>query len=274
MSILETIRQRRSVRSYTGAALDEETVRLVTNYIATLQAPFGVTARIEFIHTATGADARPVKLGTYGYIGGATDYLALIYQEAPLAGEGAAYLFEQALLYCTRLGLGTCWLGGSFSRKDFGRQVELQPDEKLRIVSPVGYASDRKRFVETFIVRAEKNHHTRKPFGAHFFHNDFTTPLTEEVAGIYAQPLEMVRIAPSANNKQSWRVTLDGALLHFYRTSSYGFEAIDLGIALCHFGETCRELGIAGCFEVRQAPYEKDAEYAISWTGELEPIKS
>ncbi|MDR1337035.1 MAG: hypothetical protein LBK22_09420, partial [Tannerella sp.] len=78
-----------------------------------------------------------------------------------------------------------------------------------------------------------------------------------------------VRLAPSANNKQSWRVTLDGDTLHFYRTFSYGFSAIDLGIALCHFGETCRETGIAGHFEaVADAPREKDAKYTVSWIGE------
>ncbi|MDR3219486.1 MAG: hypothetical protein LBU22_11045 [Dysgonamonadaceae bacterium] len=264
MSIIETIRQRRSVRSYTGEALRSEHVALIVDYIAGLEAPFGANVRIQPVHAAI-EDSNPIKLGTYGWIGGAKDYLALIYEEAPLAEEGAAYLFEQLVLYCTGLGLGTCWLGGSFSRKDFGQQVKLKPDEKLKIVSPVGYASDKKRFVETYIVGAEKNHRTRKPFGANFFYGDFSTPLTEAAAGIYALPLEMVRLAPSANNKQSWRVTLDGDSLHFYQTFSYGFSAIDIGIALCHFGETCRETGITGHFETLDAPREKDATYTISW---------
>ncbi|MDR1331973.1 MAG: hypothetical protein LBK07_07695 [Tannerella sp.] len=263
MSIIETIRERRSVRTYDGQALRAEHVELITGYIAGLQAPFGVKARISLIHT--GGDASPVKLGTYGWISGARDYLALIYEEGPLAREGAAYLFEQVILYCTRLGLGTCWLGGSFSRKDFGRQTAPSPGEKLAIVSPAGYASERKRFFETYVVGAEKHHRTRKPFGANFFHGNFSTPLTEEAAGVYALPLEMVRLAPSANNSQSWRVTLDGDVLHFYRTFSYGFSAIDLGIALCHFEMTCREKGIAGRFEVSgSAPVEK-AQYAVSW---------
>jgi nitroreductase len=264
MSIIETIRQRRSVRSYNGEPLSGEHAEQIENYLSELEAPFGAKAHIRLIRTALG-DSKPVKLGTYGWIGGALDYLALLYEEAPLAEEGTAYLFEQVVLYCTGLGLGTCWLGGSFSRKDFGRQANPNPGEKLKIVSPVGYASDKKRFVESYIVRAEKHHNTRKPFGAHFFHIDFMTPLTEEAAGVYALPLEMVRIAPSANNKQSWRVKFDGEALHFYQTFSYGFSAIDMGIALCHFGETCREIGIAGHFEVLNLPEEKNAKYTISW---------
>ncbi|MDR2679296.1 MAG: hypothetical protein LBC47_00645 [Tannerella sp.] len=267
MSIIETIRKRRSVRTYNGEALSDEHAGLILDYIAGLQAPFGVKARIRLIRTHAAGGLKPVKLGTYGWIDGARDYLALIYEEGPLAEEGAAFMFEQAILYCTGLGVGTCWLGGSFSRKDFGRQVTPAPGEKLRIVSPAGYADDRKRFIETYIVGAEKNHRTRKPFEANFFHRDFSTPLTETDAGIYALPLEMVRIAPSANNTQPWRVLLDGRTLHFYRTFSYGFSSIDTGIALCHFGETCRETGIAGHFEILDgAPPNKNARYTISWT--------
>lgn len=105
-----------------------------------------------------------------------------------------------------------------------------------------------------------------KPFTANFFHRQFDTPLTEEVAGIYAQPLEMVRLAPSANNKQSWRVVLDDGVLHFYKSSSYGFDSIDLGIALCHFEQLCHELGIKGSFEVQnETPLNGKATCVVSW---------
>ncbi|GHT13137.1 nitroreductase [Bacteroidia bacterium] len=270
MPIIETIRQRRSVRSYTGLALSREHTESIVNYIKSLKAPFGAKVRIQLIQAVTG-DSKPVKLGTYGWIGGAVDYLALIYEEGPLAEESAAYLFEQTLLYCTGLGLGTCWLGGSFNRKDFKGQLDLKANEKLKIVSPVGYISDKKRFVEKYIVGAEKNHRTRKPFESIFFHKNFTTPLSEELAGIYRQPLEMVRLAPSANNLQDWRIVLDEGVLHFYQhLSALGlFVATDMGIALCHFEQVCRELNIAGKFDVLdkfgKVPENKGNKYTISW---------
>ena len=262
MSIIESIKQRRSVRSYAGTPLRKEDVDNILHFIAGLKAPFGVNARIELIHTYTGD--KPIKLGTYGWVSNATDFLALIYEPGLLAEESAAYIFEELVLYCTKLGLGTCWLGGSFSRKDFANQIELKPNEKLKIVSPVGYAGTKKNFVETYIVRAEKHHNSRKPFGKNFFYKNLSTPLTEELAGVYAQPLEMVRLAPSANNTQPWRVILDEGVLHFYKTFSFGFDAIDLGIALCHFEKTCQELNIAGHFEVLDAP-QKGMKYSISY---------
>ncbi|MDR2058324.1 MAG: hypothetical protein LBP83_08635 [Dysgonamonadaceae bacterium] len=269
MSIIEAIEQRKSVRSYTGKPLNKEQVERIAHYIAGLKAPFGLNARIELIHTHTGTTS--VKLGTYGYIGGTSDFLTLICKpDYPLAKESAAYQFEQVILFCTGLGLGTCWLGGSFSRKDFGRQLQLNPKEKLIIVSPVGCISDKKRFSE-ILVGAKKKHKSRKPFESLFFYKDFKTPLTKELAGIYLQALEMVRLAPSANNQQSWRVVFDEKYLHFYQhLSPIGYTAIDLGIALCHFEQTCSELGMTGRFEVLNSasnvPISKGEQYSISWT--------
>ncbi|MDR2917553.1 MAG: hypothetical protein LBV74_22405 [Tannerella sp.] len=268
MSIIEAIKKRESVRTYTGERLSEELISQIGQFIAQHKAPFGVNVRIELINTVAGE--KPVKLGTYGFIGGASDYLVLIYEEAPMAEEGAAYLFEQVILFCTDLGLGTCWLGGSFSRGDFKKQIELRSNEVLRIVSPIGYKSDKKRFIESLIKPESRKKNPRKPFNALFFDKDFTTPLEEDKAGIYRQPLEMVRLGPSANNKQSWRVILDGNVLHFYKTPAYGFSAIDMGIALCHFEQTCIGLGIKGKFKVLDAPQDKSAQYSISWISQNE----
>ena len=142
----------------------------------------------------------------------------------------------------------------------------MNNNEKLRIVSPVGYASDRKRFLEKYIVRADKNHTSRKPFGELFFNKNFGTPLTESAAGIFLKPLEMVRLAPSANNKQEWRVLLEDKALHFYKKPYPMFDTIDMGIALCHFELTCRELKIDGRFEVLNDLSDyNEKKYVISW---------
>jgi nitroreductase len=264
MKIIETIRKRRSVRTYTGEPLSEEHVAQVKQFVNQLQAPFGVKARIEMI--STNASEKPIKLGTYGWIKNAAEYLALIYEDAPFAETAAAYMFEEVILFCTDLGLGTCWLGGSFNRNDFKKQLQLKTNEVLRIVSPVGYAGDRKRFLEQYIVRADEKHSSRKPFGDLFFENNFDSPLTEGGAGQFLTPLAMVRLAPSANNKQEWRVLVDDKTLHFYKKPYLRFDAIDMGIALCHFELTCRELGIEGRFELlNDYPDGGNLQYVISW---------
>ena len=269
MTIIETIEKRKSIRNYTGEPLSKEHITLINNYISGLKVPFDVpSVRIQLIHT--NQETGRIRLGTYGFVGGASDFITLVYEKDssfPLMEEAAAYVFEQLILFCTGLGLGTCWLGGSFSRKNFSEPVKLKSDEILRIVSPVGYINSKIRFTET-LLGSKGKHSSRKPFESLFFLGDFNTPLSKETAGIYEKPLEMVRIAPSANNQQSWRIILDGRNLHFYQhLSVIGFSAIDLGIALCHFEQTCKELAIAGKFEVlnNKAPKKKGEKYVASW---------
>ena len=268
MNIIETIQKRRSVRTFTGEPLSNEHTAQIQQFINQLQAPFGIKARIELISIDSGGET-PIKLGTYGWIKGAREYLALVYEEAPFAETAAAYMFEQAILFCTGLDLGTCWLGGSFSRSDFKKQIKLQPNERLRIVSPAGYGliSDKKRFLERYIVNADKKHATRKPFGELFFDRRFDNPLTGNTAGKYHTPLEMVRLAPSANNMQEWRVLFDGQTLHFYKKPYINYDSIDMGIALCHFELSCKELGIEGTYKLlNDIPSANKLQYVISWT--------
>ena len=72
--------------------------------------------------------------------------------------------------------------------------------------------------------------------------------------------LEVVRWAPSASNKQPWRVVRGRKRWHFYlaRTKGYGkglltslvkladLQRVDMGIAMCHFELAAREAGIEG----------------------------
>ena len=264
MNTIEVIQNRRSIRTYTGEPLRDDHITQIKQYINQLKTPFGATARIELVSINSNGEA--VKLGTYGFIKGACDYLVMIYEESPFAETAAAYMFEQVILFCTDLGLGTCWLGGSFSRGNFKKQINLKSNEKLRIVSPVGYAYDKKRFLEKYIVRADKNHSSRKPFGELFFDKNFNNPLTEASAGTFFTPLEMLRLAPSANNMQEWRVLLENDVLHFYKKPYPMFDDIDMGIALCHFELTCKELGIDGKFEqLKDYPVNDKIKYVISW---------
>jgi hypothetical protein len=93
----------------------------------------------------------------------------------------------------------------------------------------------------------------------------------------------MVRWAPSASNKQPWRIVKDGNLWHFYlqRTRSYppslaskllkiaDLQRVDMGIAMCHFDLTAKELGLIGKWTIQELAIEKPdelTEYTLSWT--------
>ena len=86
----------------------------------------------------------------------------------------------------------------------------------------------------------------------------------------------MVRLAPSASNKQPWRIVKDGEKFHFYlyhakgfaKTVGFDMQKIDMGIAMCHFDLTLREEGIQGSFQKCKPSIENTEElneYIISW---------
>lgn len=54
------------------------------------------------------------------------------------------YSLEKVIIYCTSLGLGTVWLGGTFNKGNFAKAVNLKENEILPIVSPVGYEGGKK----------------------------------------------------------------------------------------------------------------------------------
>ena len=116
---------------------------------------------------------------------------------------------------------------------------------------------------------------SRVPFESIFFDGNFNTPLTREKAGKLARPLEMVRWAPSAVNKQPWRVVVKEGAAHFYLKHAKGYvsdsvgdmQKIDMGIALCHFALTAQEDGLTVRFALSDPgiPAEAGTEYIASY---------
>ena len=88
----------------------------------------------------------------------------------------------------------------------------------------------------------------------------------------------MVRLAPSANNRQPWRIVCNASGAHFYlqRSALYDrifgaidLQRIDMGIALCHFELGARETGHAGVWRVLSGSAAEEVpagiEYVASW---------
>ena len=203
-----------------------------------------------------------MKLGTYGVIKGAKYFLVSVSKKDDLSLMSLGYSLEKVILYCTSLGLGTVWLGGTFNKSNFSKVVNLKDDEKIPIVAPVGYEGGKKSILGALIGN---NKNKRKPFSKLFFNENFNTPLTEENAKEYFEPLEMLRLAPSAVNKQPWRAVKKDNRIDFYVVAN-NFSNIDIGIALCHFHLTAIENNLHGEFKIIDSEKEnKEFTYIMSW---------
>lgn len=262
-SITEIIKIRHSVRTYENTKLQDDLLEKIESYIKEIndsQGVFGEKIRVNLIKKHE--NNKETKVGTYGVIKGANYYLTAAYNKSENGLYDLGYLFEKLALHCTDLGLGTVWLGGTFNKGDFATAVNLKDNESLPIVSPIGIESNKKTLIaKMFGVNTNR----RKEFSTIFFKGDFNTPLTYEEAGEYGEVLENVRLAPSAVNKQPWRIVKEGKNFHIYNEAKMEMNKIDIGIALCHFELSAKEKGLAGEFKVLDD--KSSDKYVISWMG-------
>jgi nitroreductase len=280
--ITDLIRSRFSCRKYRPEPIPSAAREALRDFLQGLErGPFGSPLRLDLV-SASDQDNRDLKgLGTYGFIQGATAYIIGAAAPAEKDLEDYGYCMEKAILFATDLGLGTCWLGGTFTRSNFAQKIALAADEIIPAVTATGLMDnpDRSR---NGLVRQFARGKTRLPREQLFFMDDFSHPLTEQAAGDFSTALEMIRLAPSASNRQPWRIVKATNAFHFYlsRTPGYreGFfqqllhvadiQRVDMGIAMCHFELTAREMGLPGEWVLDEPGINLPGElteYTVSW---------
>ena len=75
-------------------------------------------------------------LGSYGAVSGAPLAVAFVGRAGAEAEVG--YLGEAFVVGATSLGLGTCWIAGTFDKERADGLVELTPGERVMALTPVG----------------------------------------------------------------------------------------------------------------------------------------
>lgn len=273
--VTELIKKRISVRTYEEKPLPEEMKTGITDYFGKLSGPFQVKVRFKLLDRMETKEEENLKLGTYGVIKGASSFITAAVEKKPYGMEQLGYQMEELILYLTGLGLGTCWLAGTFSRSSFSKALGVGKDELVPVAVPVGIPGEKRSLLDS-LMRSTAGSRKRKAWSELFFMDNFQSPLGESSAGQYAVSLEMVRLAPSASNKQPWRILYSGGNFHFYlkhasfynRALGYDIQKLDIGIAMLHFEATARETGQTGRWgnaEPDIRPVPEECEYIISW---------
>lgn len=275
-SAIELIKKRRSVRTYKKVDFDTSLTEKINSMLKSYtEGPFGNKVLFSLVEKKLAKENNKIKLGTYGFISGARYFIASQVKNTLNANIDVGYLLEKVILQLTALDLGTCWLGGTFSRSDFSDILSSESDIIIPAITPVGYPADSMSVREN-IIRWGAKADSRKKWEELFFSDSFNYTLSKEAAGLYEIPLEMVRLAPSASNKQPWRIIKTDDTFHFYlnRNPGYGkiskgvdLQMIDMGIAMAHFELSCSELNINGTW-VNIDPgilLPENAVYCRSW---------
>lgn len=236
--LLGAIARRKSSRTFNGLKIDQSALAALESDIKALT-PLLPGVELPVIRIIE-SDSAPGKLGTYGFITGARQFLAMASAGGDAPRVQAGYMFELLVLAATDRGLGTCWLGGTFRQGRFAEAMGDCGDREVVIVSPVGHATQKMRFAERMMRRVVKSA-VRRPFETLF------SGVAPDTA--VGRILEAVRLAPSSTNSQPWRAevsTAGGTLsVKFSCATSNAFSAIDMGIAYAHFAVASEAEGLA-----------------------------
>lgn len=242
--------------------------------------PLGSPLRFGLLAAAADDETALRGLGTYGFIRDPAGFIVGAVKPGGAWLEDYGYALEELVLVATDLGLGSCWLGGSFTRGSFSRRIDLAEGESVPAVICLGVIGDPDA-ARAGTLRRAVGGDRRRPWEDLFFDGTVGVPLSREAAGPFAAALDMVRLAPSASNKQPWRIVRAAGAWQFLlaRTPGYGggvagkllgiadMQRVDMGIAMCHFELSARELGLPGRWRRDPTPPETGgrAEYTVSW---------
>jgi nitroreductase len=238
-----------------------------------MMGPFGNQIKFELVLETEKREKD--KIGTYGIIKNPQAYIlgSSIIETKNLFDY--AFVLENIVLNLTTLGIGTCWLGGRFRKQEAMSHLSLAENEIIPAITPLGYAKEKKALRERMmrtILRAKN----RKPEDQLFFYEVFGQPLGDR-AEDFQRALQYVRVGPSAQNKQPWRLIFNTDLsqVHFYIASALADhplymcepEYLDIGIAYNHFKTGLDEAGIVGELVTKEPEIKKPkgSFYIASW---------
>lgn len=241
----QVILKRRSIRSFKKKELtleDQASIKKILKQFEQVKGPFGNTIRLYLLNLNEEKGPESKIVGLYGYIKNAPAFIAGSTKNTFEGLVDYGYVFQAVLLELTKRGFGTVWLGGDFERKDmksFARKGDVVPS-----VSPVGYPA-KLSWREKFL-RSRQEAHTREPFSSKFFNGNFETPIRDDQAQKtpYYDYLELIRLAPSALNKQPWRVIVDGQKLHLYLRRTPDFKHKDIDVEMLNMGVAMQHLEV------------------------------
>jgi len=268
---LNAIETRISTRTFEETPLNPTDLKNISSYLndpKNFIGPFGNKIKLDLV-METGTQDKE-KLGTYGFIQNAQGYIIGSSTKDTQKLFDYAYVLENMVLYLTLLGVSTCWLGGRFRKQEAMSRISLADNDIIPAIVPVGYATEKARLKER-VVRTVLKARKRKPEDQLFFYKTIDQPLGDR-SGEFKQALHCLRIAPSAQNKQPWRLLFNTDLsqVHFYTTSPLGAHPLymcdpaylDIGIAYNHFDAGLDIVGITGKLVVEEPNIKKPEGYS------------
>ena len=211
MTIKEAVNERHSVRQYNNIPIENEKEKELRDFIEAINDENGLD--IQFI--VNDPECFDSFLAHYGKFTNVQNYIAMVgNKQYPNLDETMGYFGEEIVLKAQTMGLNTCWVAGTFSKKKC--KARVGKDEKLLCVISIGYGEN------------QGQPHKSKPVEKLCKADLSTAP------DWFKEGVEGALKAPTALNQQKFVITLER---EDAKISSKGgaMTKIDLGIVKYNF---------------------------------------
>jgi len=209
MDIIEAMKARHSVRSYTDERIEGEAKAGLEKIIEECNEKSGLNIQL----CLDAPEAFSGLMVKYGNLQNVRNYIALVGKKEPGLDEACGYYGQIIVIEAQRLGLNTLWVGASYNKKK--AVAKIAPGEKMPLVIAVGYG----------VTQGQP--HKNKPM-ERLYKCDGEMPLW------FRRGMEAVMLAPTAMNQQKFLFTLIGNTVSA-RAFTGPYSKVDLGIAKYHF---------------------------------------
>ncbi len=208
MDIKGAIKVRHSVRQYQDKAIPAEIIAELQGEIDQCNQESGL-----HIQMVTGEkEAFGGMMARYGSFRGVANYIALIGIKSNRLAETAGYYGERIALKAQQLGLNTCWVALTFSKKKC--KASIGDGEKMVCVLSLGYG-----------VNQGKPHKSKAMMQL--------CDVSGEMPDWFREGMEAALLAPTAVNQQKFMVSMEGETIKVKATGGVHSD-IDLGIVKYH----------------------------------------
>ena len=207
MNTNEAIRERHSVRSYEDRAIDEDKIEVLEKEIAECNRLGGLDIQL----MTDEPRAFDSFMAHYGKFSGVRNYIAMVGKKGE--DERIGYYGERLVLLAQTLGLNTCWVALTFSKRKTG--CRIGPGEKIFCVIAIGYG------------KTGGEEHRSRPMSE-------LCRVQADMPEWFRKGMEAAMLAPTAVNQQKFLFTLDNDTVTAERTGGM-YSLVDLGIVKYHF---------------------------------------
>lgn len=209
MDLMEAIRNRHSVRQFTDKKIEGGILTGLNEFISECNRESGLNIQLCVDKPA----AFDSFLAKYGKFSNVRNYIALVGKKDSTLEEKCGYYGEKIVIYAQMNGLCSCWVGGTYKKRN--AEVIINTGEKLLLIIALGYGENKGTPHKTKAIRELCSTNGYMP---DWFRNG----------------VEAAMLAPTAINQQKFKFVLENETVK--AEAGFGFfTKIDLGIAKYHF---------------------------------------